>query len=78
MRKTEARLKQILAEQFSLREEDLTGDFAFDGLAMDSLEWMELAVALEEEFDIPLADIKLRQIKSLRQMAEIITERIRE
>ncbi len=74
----EERLKQIVAEQFAINEEDLNGDLTFDELALDSLEWMELAVTIEEEFDIQLADVDLRRIQNLGQMAEIILERIRE
>ena len=74
----EERLKKIVAEQFAINEEDLNGDLTFDELALDSLEWMELAVTIEEEFDIQLADVDLRRIQNLGQMAEIILERIRE
>ena len=48
------RLRAIIAEQFSLSENSITMDTSFVGdLGADSLDAVELIMALEEEFDIP-------------------------
>jgi len=48
------KLKTIIAEQFSLSEESITLDTSFvDDLGADSLDAVELTMALEEVFDIP-------------------------
>jgi acyl carrier protein len=51
------RLRSLIAEQFSVSEDSITMDTSFtDDLGADSLDVVELAMALEEEFDIPEAD----------------------
>ncbi len=46
------RLKQLLAEQFGLDEEDITEDTGFEELGADSVDLVELSMNLEEEFGI--------------------------
>jgi len=51
------KLRSIIAEQFSLSEDSITMDTSFvDDLGADSLDAVELIMALEEEFDIPEVD----------------------
>lgn len=51
------RLRSLIAEQFSVSEESIDMDTSFsDDLGADSLDVVELTMAIEEEFDIPEAD----------------------
>ena len=51
------KLRIIISEQFSLSEESITMETSFvDDLGADSLDAVELTMALEEEFDIPEVD----------------------
>ena len=51
------RLSAILAEQFSISENSITMDTTFvDDLGVDSLDVVELTMAIEEEFDVPEFD----------------------
>ena len=51
------RLCALIAEQFSINEGSITMDTAFvDDLGADSLDVVELTMALEESFDIPEVD----------------------
>ena len=51
------KLRAIIAEQFSLSEDSITMETSFvDDLGADSLDAVELIMALEEEFDIPEVD----------------------
>ena len=51
------KLCAILAEQFSINEEAITMDTTFvDDLAVDSLDVVELTMAIEESFDVPEFD----------------------
>jgi acyl carrier protein len=51
------KLRTIIAEQFSISEESVTMDTSFvDDLGADSLDAVELTMALELEFDIPEVD----------------------
>ena len=50
----EDRIKELLIEQLKVDETIINRDLTFDELAVDSLELLELVVAIEEEFDISL------------------------
>ncbi|MDE6108056.1 MAG: acyl carrier protein [Oscillospiraceae bacterium] len=46
------RLVNLLAEQFSMEPEEITEDTGFEDLGADSVDLVELAMNLEEEFGI--------------------------
>ena len=51
------RLRTLIAEQFSVGEDSIEMDTSFtDDLGADSLDVVELTMAIEEEFDIPETD----------------------
>ena len=51
------RIRDILAEQFTVDPDSITMETSFiDDLGADSLDLVELTMALEEEFNIPEAD----------------------
>ena len=51
------RLRSLIAEQFSVSENSITMDTSFvDDLGADSLDVVELTMAIEEEFYIPEVD----------------------
>jgi len=51
------KLRCMIAEQFSVAEDSVTMDTSFvDDLGADSLDAVELIMAIEEEFDIPEVD----------------------
>jgi acyl carrier protein len=51
------RLRALIAEQFSVSEDSIDMDTSFtDDLGADSLDVVEMTMALEEEFDIPETD----------------------
>jgi acyl carrier protein len=57
MASIEERVKQIVAEQLGVDEGQVTNEAAFmDDLGADSLDTVELVMALEEEFDIEISD----------------------
>jgi len=60
------RLRTILAVQFSVQEDSITMDTTFvDDLGVDSLDVVELTMAIEEAFDVPEFDDAL--------IAELVT-----
>jgi acyl carrier protein len=51
------RVKKIIEEQLGVSAEQITGEASFiDDLGADSLDTVELVMALEEEFDIEIPD----------------------
>ena len=76
---TEAdRIREIFAEQLKIDETELTRDFDLADLDVDSLDLLQLVVAIEEEFDISLDEEELLQLETLGSMTDIILERIKE
>ncbi len=74
----EDRIREIFAEQLKIDETELTRDFDLADLDVDSLDLLQLVVAIEEEFDISLDEEELLQLETLGSMTDIILERIKE
>jgi len=73
----EDRIKEILIDQLKLDESIVSRELTFDSLAIDSLELLELVVAIEEEFDISLDDQQLSRMETLGEMSDFIMEKIK-
>ena len=57
MSNIEEQVKGIVAEQLGVKEEEVTNEASFvDDLGADSLDTVELVMALEEEFDTGIPD----------------------
>ncbi len=74
----EERIKEIVIDQLQIDANTVDRDISFDSLALDSLEMLELVVALEEEFDISLDDAALAKLDTLGEMCDYISEIIQE
>ena len=73
MENIEQRVKKIVVEQLGVKEEDVTVDASFvDDLGADSLDTVELVMALEEEFDCEIPDEDAEKITTVQQAVEFI------
>jgi len=73
MASIEERVKQIVAEQLGVDEDQVTPDAAFmDDLGADSLDTVELVMALEEEFDIEISDEDAEKIQKVKDAVDYI------
>ncbi len=69
------RVKQIVAEQLGVDEDQVTNEASFmDDLGADSLDTVELVMALEEEFDIEISDEDAEKIQTVQDAVEYISE----
>ncbi|BCR04758.1 acyl carrier protein [Desulfuromonas versatilis] len=69
------RVKQIVAEQLGVDEEQVTNEASFmDDLGADSLDTVELVMALEEEFDIEISDEDAEKIQTVQDAVDYISE----
>jgi acyl carrier protein len=69
------RVKQIVAEQLGVDEDQITPEASFmDDLGADSLDTVELVMALEEEFDIEISDEDAEKIQTVQDAVDYITE----
>ena len=67
MSSVEERVKKIVAEQLGVKEEEVTNQASFvDDLGADSLDTVELVMALEEEFETEIHDEEAEKITSVQ------------
>ena len=70
------KIKEILVEQLGVDEEDVTMDASFiDDLGADSLDIVELIMAMEEEFEIEISEEDAENISTVGSAIEYIKER---
>ena len=70
----ETRVKKIIAEQLGVEEAQVTSEKAFvDDLGADSLDQVELVMALEDEFDIEIPDEEAEKITTVQKAIDYAT-----
>lgn len=70
----EERVKKIVIEQLGVKEEEVNSDSSFvDDLGADSLDTVELVMALEEEFDTEIPDEAAEKITTVKQATDYVT-----
>ncbi|MDH3694561.1 MAG: acyl carrier protein [Gammaproteobacteria bacterium] len=73
MMSVEDQVKKIVVEQLGVSDDQVTADASFvDDLGADSLDTVELVMALEEEFDTEIPDDEAEKITTVRQAIEFI------
>ncbi|TDJ46309.1 MAG: acyl carrier protein [Gammaproteobacteria bacterium] len=76
MSSIEEQVKNIVAEQLGVKEEEVTNAASFvDDLGADSLDTVELVMALEEEFETEIPDEDAEKITTVQQAIDFITKR---
>ena len=70
----EEKVKGIIIEQLGVDEEEVTPTASFvDDLGADSLDQVELVMALEEEFKLEINDEDAEKIKTVQDAVNYIT-----
>ncbi len=64
-------IQKVIAEQMDMDKEEITMDSTFEDLNIDSLDMVEIVMALEEELDVSLED--LEDVKSVKEVVDYIT-----
>ena len=77
MSNIEDRVKKIVAEQLGVKEDEVNNASSFvDDLGADSLDTVELVMALEEEFDTEIPDEEAEQITTVQLAINYINENL--
>ena len=72
----EAKIKEIIADQLGLREEDIKNDANFlEDLGADSLDIVELIMAMEEEFDMEIPDDDAEKILTVQSSIDYVLDK---
>jgi len=73
MSNIEERVRKIVVEQLGVKEEEVTKEASFvDDLGADSLDTVELVMALEEEFECEIPDEEAEKITTVQQAIDFI------
>ncbi len=68
-----AKVKEIIVDQLSVEPDEVVSEASFiDDLGADSLDLVEMIMALEEEFDISIADEEAEKIKTVQAAIDFI------
>ena len=77
MSTVEERVKKIVVEQLGVKEEEVSMESSFvDDLGADSLDTVELVMALEEEFETEIPDEDAEKITTVQQATDYINQHL--
>ena len=75
MTNIEDRIRQIIVDQLGVKEEEVGVDASFvDDLGADSLDTVELVMALEEEFNCEIPDEEAENITTVQEAIDYINK----
>lgn len=71
------KVKEIIIEQLGVTESSITPEASFiDDLGADSLDIVELIMALEEEFDLEIPDSDAEKVVTVGDVVEYIKDNV--
>ena len=77
MSSIEDRVKNIVIEQLGVKQDEVTLGASFvDDLGADSLDTVELVMALEEEFECEIPDEEAEKITSVQQAIDYVSANV--
>ena len=69
------KIKKVIADQLGVAEEEITKEASFvDDLGADSLDTVELVMALEEEFETEIADEEAEKLTTVQKTIDYISK----
>ncbi len=78
MSSVDERVMKIVVEQLGVNESEVTKESSFvDDLGADSLDTVELVMALEEEFDCEIPDEEAEKITTVKQAIDYINAHLK-
>ena len=73
-----AKIKSIVADKLSISEDQITEEASFiDDLGADSLDTVELVMALEDEFDLDIPDDEAEKLTTVGKAIEYVLSNVK-
>lgn len=73
----ESKIQEILSEQLGIREEEIKSDANFiEDLGADSLDIVELIMAMEEEFELEIPDEDAEKIMTVQNCIDYVLSKL--
>jgi acyl carrier protein len=73
----EERVREIIVEQLGVTAEEVVGEASFiDDLGADSLDIVELVMAMEESFDVEIPDEDAERIQTIGSAIKYLKEKL--
>jgi acyl carrier protein len=77
MPSVEEKVKQIIAEQLAVDLSEVIPNATLDDLGADSLDKVELTMALEEAFDIEIADPDVENVRTVQDVIDTVNSHVK-
>jgi len=72
------KIKSIIVEQLGVDEKEIKPETKIiDELGADSLDWVELMMAVEEEFVIEIPDSEDAKIKTVQDLVDVVKKKLK-
>ncbi len=72
----EKKVKGIISDQLEVAVDKLSMETTFEDIDADSLDIVELVIALEEEFDLEISDQEIENIKTVGDIVKYIESKV--
>ncbi len=74
----ENKIKRIISDQLGISEEEIQGESNFvEDLGADSLDIVELIMAMEEEFEMEIPDEDAEKLLTVQDVIEYVNKRVK-
>lgn len=70
------KVRELIADQLEIELDKISAETTFEEIEADSLDLVELVMALEEEFEIEISDEEIEKIKSVNDVVNYIDSRL--
>ena len=70
------KIKEIIAEQLGVSEDEIAMETTFEDLGADSLDLVELIMGVEEEFNIEIPEGEADKVVTVGDVVEYIKENV--
>lgn len=72
------KIREIIADKLGIAEDEITMDTSFEDIGADSLDIVEVIMAIEEEYDVQVSDSEAENAKTVGDVVKYISQLVGE